>query len=155
MQQLWAHILAREQVLAGEFSHKALNTLHNMTAKEAQLLQRACSLSTVLDLDHNRKPLVGLRIAAKSWGWLPRLAVNRLALGTFRLPLSSLMLLGDLGLLHANELDSGILTPEHQLELDYQGHRWLLRPRKPLALSYYRFTPVGNELAQPAVAGSG
>jgi hypothetical protein len=64
------------------------------------------------------------------------------------MPISSLMLLGDLGLLHANELDSGILTPDHQLQLNYQGQMWRLKPRKSIILSYYRFTPVGNELAQ-------
>ena len=59
------------------------------------------------------------------------------------------MLLTDLGLVYANELESGELVSGQQLKVLNNGIDLYLVPNgKRLKLYYYKFTQVGNELAK-------
>ena len=70
-------------------------------------------------------------------------------MGSFQLPYSSLLVLIELGLLHATELESGEIELEPALLLTYQGKNLSLQSMsKGVRLLYYRFSPTGNELCK-------
>ncbi|MDK3166291.1 TIGR03899 family protein [Aeromonas caviae] len=144
MQQLWGRIFALEVATPGRFSIRALNTLKEMTQREAQLFQRICALSCHYEGSDEQRLLLGMH---KGASLLSRAKVTRMGLGKYRVPYSALLLLCDLGLLHRGELESGPL-PADGVELAFGNQRWRLRQRQSnLTLLYYRLTPIGNELA--------
>ncbi|NAX19604.1 TIGR03899 family protein [Vibrio sp. V39_P1S14PM300] len=149
MQRLWAQVLKREVTNPGSTSMKALKILHDMTPKEAQILQRAASLGCSFGGDHSRKLLLGYKAQGGLFSFGRRNTTQNLNMGTFQLPYSSLLVLIELGLLHASELESGEIEAEPPLTLSYQGkHLSLQTNTKGVRLLYYRFTPTGNELCQ-------
>lgn len=147
MQKLWAQVLKREVTNPGTTSVKALHVLRDMTPKEAQILQRAASLSCSFGNEASKKLLIGLRATNGLFHFGKRDVMHTVSLGGFQLPYSSLLVLIELGLLHANELESGEIEREPPLSLIYQGTTYTLTPKsKGVRLLYYRFSPIGNEL---------
>lgn len=147
MQKLWAQVLKREITNPGSTSLKALKTLKDMTPKEAQTLQKAASLACTFGTDNSRKLLLGLRHQAGFFSFSKRESIEEISLGEFHLPYSSLLLLMELGLLLTTELESGEIEPSSPLKMIYQGTEIALNAKtKGIRLTYYRFTPTGNEL---------
>ncbi|MBV7298882.1 TIGR03899 family protein [Enterovibrio paralichthyis] len=150
MQNLWARILKQEIIKPGSTSLKALSLLETMTQREAQALQRACALACAFGGDGSNKLITGFRKPESGMKryFKPDIA-ERLALGSFKLPFTDLMLLMDLGLILRTELESGLLDPPSALPLTGQGKTFMLTPfRKGTRIYYYRFSPTGNELAK-------
>ncbi|WP_028023502.1 TIGR03899 family protein [Enterovibrio calviensis] len=150
MQNLWARILKQEILKPGSTSLKALALLETMTQREAQALQRACSLACTFGSDGANKLITGFRHPESGMKkyFKPDLA-ERLALGSFKLPFTDLMLLMDLGLILRTELESGQLEPTSSVPLSGQGKTFMITPlRKSTRIYYYRFSPTGNELAK-------
>ncbi|WP_108651850.1 TIGR03899 family protein [Dongshaea marina] len=144
MQQLWGRILAKEIATPGSFSVKSMKVLQQMTLREARTFQRARQLSSHYGGDQGLKLMQGYH---QDSGFLQRMETHKLTLGKYRLPFNSLLQLADLGLIHASELESGEVNSQG-VKLVYQKTSWLLRPKhKKIRLIYYRFTPIGNELA--------
>ncbi|WP_234494635.1 TIGR03899 family protein [Vibrio maritimus] len=149
MQKLWAQVLKREITNPGATSMKALKTLRDMTPKEAQTLQRAASLACSFGTDTSRKLLLGIKHQTGLFSFSRCESVDELSLGEYQLPYSSILLLVELGVLLATELESGEIAREAPLKLGYQGHDMMLTAKgKGITLTYYRFTPTGNELCQ-------
>ncbi len=149
MQKLWAQVLKREVTNPGSTSMKALKILKDMTPKEAQILQRAASLSCYFGADNSRKLLLGLKTQGGIFSFSRRVLTNNLNIGHFHLNYSSLLILFELGIMHATELESGEIGMETPLSLGYQGkHLSLQAQAKGVHLLYYRFTPTGNELCK-------
>ncbi len=149
MQKLWAQVLKREVTNPGSTSMKALKILKDMTPKEAQILQRAASLSCYFGADNSRKLLLGLKTQGGIFNFNRRALTNNLNIGHFHLNYSSLLILFELGIMHATELESGEIGMETPLSLGYQGkHLSLQAQAKGVHLLYYRFTPTGNELCK-------
>ncbi|MCE0494032.1 TIGR03899 family protein [Vibrio salinus] len=149
MQKLWAQVLKREVTNPGSTSLKALKILKDMTPKEAQVLQRAASLSCSFGQDHHRKLFIGLKSHNGFFSLGKRESTYSLNLGSFSLPYSSIMVLTELGLLHATELESGEIEPSTPLHLQYQGKQLSLTANtKGVRILYYRFSPTGNELCR-------
>lgn len=149
MQRLWAQVFKREVTNPGSTSMKALKVLRDMTPKEAQILQRAASLACSFGQDHSRKLFVGLKAHGSIFSFGKRDNTINLSLGNFQLPYSSLLVLIELGLLHAAELESGEIEQDPALIFTYQGKNLLLAPlSKGVHLLYFRFTPTGNELCK-------
>ena len=61
MQNLWARILKQEIIKPGSTSLKALSLLETMTQREAQALQRACTLACTFGSDGANKLITGFR----------------------------------------------------------------------------------------------
>ncbi|RKF15868.1 TIGR03899 family protein [Alginatibacterium sediminis] len=145
MQSLWGKILSMEIANPASFSVKSLSVLKLLTQREASTFQHACDLSSVIGADNNHKVIVAAHRPSAKFG-LSRALVSKLKLGQYRLSYHQILQLADLGLLYERELESSINDGEiriHQGDLLYQ-----LRPRqRHCKLSYYRFTPVGDELA--------
>ncbi len=149
MQKLWAQVLKREVTNPGSTSMKALKVLHNMTPKEAQILQRAASLASSFGGDASRKLLLGYKAHGGLFSFGKRDISANINMGGFQLPFSSLLVLIELGLLHATELESGEIEPATPLILHYQGKDLSLNVNsRGVRLLYYRFTPTGNELCK-------
>lgn len=150
MQRLWAQVLKREVTNPGFTSMKALKVLQDMTPKEAQILQRAAALSCSFGSDHSLKLLFGLKAQNGSLFRLgKRDSTTAINIGNFNLPYSSLLVLIELGLLHATELESGEIEQDPPLTLSYQGKNLSLQTTaKGVRLLYYRFSPTGNELCR-------
>ncbi|CAH8183710.1 MULTISPECIES: TIGR03899 family protein [Vibrio] len=149
MQRLWAQVLKREVTNPGSTSLKALQVLQDMTPKEAQILQRASSLACSFGSDNSRKLLVGVRASNGIFSLGKRNITFTINMGSFQLPYSSLLVLIELGLLHATELESGEIELEPALLLIYQGKNLSLQAMgKGVRLLYYRFSPTGNELCK-------
>lgn len=149
MQRLWALVLKREVTNPGSTSMKALKVLKDMTPKEAQILQRAASIACSFGQDSSRKLCIGLKTQGPIFSFGKRDHAISIGLGNFQLPYSSLLVLIELGLLHATELESGEIELDPPLVLHYQGKNLSLAPiSKGVRLLYYRFSPTGNELCK-------
>ncbi len=149
MQKLWAQVLKREVTNPGSTSMKALKILKDMTPKEAQILQRAATLSCHFGADNSLKLLLGLRTQGGIFSFGKRSLTNNLNIGNFQLNYSNLLILFELGIMHATELESGEIGMESPLSLGYQGKNLALQAQaKGVHLLYYRFTPTGNELCK-------
>ncbi|WP_162045478.1 TIGR03899 family protein [Vibrio taketomensis] len=149
MQRLWAQVFKREVTNPGSTSMKALKVLHDMSPKEAQILQRAASLACSFGHDNSRKLLVGMRAQGGIFQFGKRTITSNINLGSFQLPYSSLLVLFELGLMHGTELESGEIEVNSALPLNYQGKDLSLQVLgKGVRLLYYRFSPTGNELCK-------
>lgn len=149
MQRLWAQVLKREVITPGSTSIKALKVLQDMTPREAQILQRAASLACSFGHEHHYRIITGLKIQSSLFSLGKRQSSNGLNMGSFQLPYSSILVLTDLGLLHASELESGQIEADPALIINYQGKILSLQVNgKGVRLVYYRFTPTGNELCK-------
>ncbi|MBY6187599.1 TIGR03899 family protein [Marinobacter hydrocarbonoclasticus] len=148
MQELWGRILSTELAQPGSFSLRALDTLRQMTQKDALLLGRAVALSSTLNNEPNRKILLGYRRTA-GYGGLLRAGQPSLSLSRFGLPYSAILTLREQGILFAAELETGQLSQGEPLRLRFLDQTLLARPRHSrLRIRYYRFTPLGLELAR-------
>ncbi len=149
MQRLWAQVLKREVTNPGSTSMKALQVLKDMTPKEAQILQKSAAIACSFGQDSSRKLFVGMRAHNGIFTFGKRDTTITLSLGSFQLPYSSLLVLIELGLLHATELASGEIGQESALPFHYQGKNLSLQAMsKGIHLLYYRFSPTGNELCK-------
>ena len=148
MQKLWSRILKQEVISPGSTSLKALDTLKNMTQREAQTFHRACMLTCHFGNDQSRKLLTSIKVRPNGLAILRSPSKDTLNLGNFQLPYSNLLVLMELGLLLRSELESGEIGQDSSLTFGYQGTHYLLRPiKKGLTLTYYRLSPTGQEIA--------
>ncbi|CAM2847792.1 TIGR03899 family protein [Vibrio diazotrophicus] len=149
MQRLWAQVLKRETTNPGFTSMKALKILKDMTPKEAQILQRAAALACSFGTDSSLKLLFGMKVPSGIFSLSKRDSVTTINIGNHQLPYSSLLVLIELGLVHATELESGEIELDPPLLLTYQGTSLSLQAStKGVRLLYYRFSPTGNELCR-------
>ncbi|MDX1303503.1 TIGR03899 family protein [Photobacterium sp.] len=149
MQKLWGRILKQEILSAGSVSLKALETLQNMTHREAQTFQRASVLACHFGNDSSKRLLTGINIKKGRFPLLRHNSSQKLQLGNYQLPYSNLLILMELGLLLRTELESGEISLEHTLPFSYQNTSYTLKAvKKGITFTYYRFSPTGQELAR-------
>ncbi|MCG9697580.1 TIGR03899 family protein [Shewanella sp. Isolate11] len=149
MQELWGRILAKEIVNPGYFSLRSLATLKQLTHKEAQLFEKALSMSVKIGDDPKLKLLIGYRHSGGIGQLFRKSNAVNMALSHFGLPYSSILTLVDAGLLHKSEFETGILNSKNPINFTLAGQQSTLTPKHGhLVLSYYRLTSTGDELAQ-------
>jgi uncharacterized repeat protein (TIGR03899 family) len=149
MQDLWAKILAGEMASPGSFSYKSLKAFQTMSMIEAKLFAKACSLSIK---DHSRQ---SMRII--SGGYQPPNLLNffkknrniKLNLSHFGLTYAELLTLADNQLIFIQETETTTFATGEGLQLNFHGTNLQLTAKKNQAvLCFYKFTPIGAELAQ-------
>lgn len=149
MQDLWAKILAGEMTSPGSFSYKSLKTFHTMSMIEAKLFARACSLSIKDNSSHNIRIISG--------GYQPPSLLNffkknrniKLNLSQFGLTYAELLTLADNQLIYIQETETATFSIGEGLQLNFHGTNLQLTAKKNQAvLCFYKFTPIGAELAQ-------
>jgi len=149
MQDLWAKILAGEISSPGSFSLKSLKAFRTMSIIEAKLLAKACALAMK---DHSRKNIRIISGAAQMPGLTNFFSKNRerkINLGVFGLTYSDLLTLADNHLIFIQEAETLPIAKKETLTFTYNGANLTFSAnKKNCLLSFYKFTPIGSELAE-------
>lgn len=148
MQDLWARILASEIVKPGKFSLRTLATLKNLTQREAQILEKALGMSVKMNAETRYKLLSGYRISGGLQQYFRKTSQVNIGLSKYGLPYSNILTLMDAGILHNSEFETGLLDKNSDILLSMTEQQFKISPKNNNSLfSYYRFTPVGDELS--------
>ncbi|WP_028766112.1 TIGR03899 family protein [Shewanella fidelis] len=149
MQELWGRILAHEITTPGHFSLRTLSTLKQLTHKEAQVFEKALSMSVLVNNETRLKLIIGFKHAGGFGQLFKKATSTNIGLSQFGLPYSNILTLVDAGLLHRSELETGLLSSKTPINFMVGDAKLKLTPKSgQLFFSYYRFTPIGDELAQ-------
>ena len=147
MQQLWAKILAGEIATPGRFSLKTLQTLKQMSYKEAQSLQLAASLSCRSRQEQSGRIYFGYIRKPSLWQLLTGRSMALLNLSQFGLSYPQILNLVDIGILHNVEIESGELQPGQHFSWQFQSQTLECTAlQRGVVLQYYKYTAVGTEL---------
>ncbi|KKO44486.1 hypothetical protein WG68_15645 [Arsukibacterium ikkense] len=147
MQQLWAKILAGEIATPGRFSLKTLQTLQQMSHKEAQSLQLAASLSCRNRQEQSGRIYFGYIRKPSLWQLLTGRSMALLNLSQFGLSYPQILNLVDIGILHSVEIESGELQPGQAFSWQFQSQTLECTAlQRGVVLQYYKYTAVGTEL---------
>lgn len=149
MQELWGRILAHEITSPGNFSLRTLSTLKQLTHKEAQILEKALSISVLVNNETRLKLIIGCKHTGGIGQIFKKAAARNIGLSQFGLPYSNILTLVEAGVLHRSELETGLLSSKTPIHFALGDTKLKLTPKSgQLFFSYYRFTPIGDELAQ-------
>ncbi|BDM65512.1 TIGR03899 family protein [Shewanella sp. NFH-SH190041] len=149
MQKLWGKILAAELVQPGRFNLHTLEALTRLTQREAKILELAVTLACRLSQDQRLAIVTGYRLNGGLGQVFRRQQGINVDLASIGLPYSSLLNLMDSHILYREEFETGQLVSGQPLALQFGDSQVLLTPKHShLLLRYYRFTPLGEELAQ-------
>lgn len=148
MQDLWAKILAGELSRPGLYSLKALKVFRDMSIVDAKLLAKACSLAVK---DQSKKNIRILSGTYQQPGLLNFFNKNRqqyINLSHFGLNYADILSLADNNLIFKQESESSIMENGETLNFYYNGLPLKLSCKKAnIAIQFYKFTPIGTELA--------
>ncbi|MGB0894904.1 MAG: TIGR03899 family protein [Parashewanella sp.] len=149
MQELWARILAKEVVNPGNFSIHTLTTLKQLTQREAQVLEKALSLACTTNNETRLKLINGYRLTGGLALYFRKTPKIQLDLSQFGLPYSNILSLINAGIIHPEELETGLLTKGQEVQVTFARDQHVYIPKRHhLLIRYYRLTAIGNELAQ-------
>lgn len=149
MQDLWARILASEISNPGNFSLRTLDTLKQLTHREALVLEKALGMAAKVNNEQRLKLISGYKISGGIGQFFRKSNSVNLALSQFGMPYSNILALVDAGILYRSEFETGLLSSKETIKLTLTDHQINLTPKSGhLLFSYYRFTSIGDELAQ-------
>ena len=147
MQELWGKIFAVEIARAGSFSLRSLQTLKQLTQRDAKMFYAASCLVSKRVGEHSAKILYGYYQKPSVWSFLGSSKLHQLNLAHFGLPYPDLLALMEMGLIYRSEIESGELDPQHATQWRCgSGVLNLVAKRRGITLNYYKFTPTGEEL---------
>ena len=147
MQKLWAKILAGETVAPGTFSIKSLQTLKQMTQREADALQKCTAICGFNEKDNSHLILLGFYKKPSLFDLLRKGNKVSLNLGRAGISFPDILTLMDIGLVYRKEIESPALKAGHEMNLAFLTQRVILKSKSnDLVLSYYKFTQTGDEL---------
>lgn len=149
MQEIWGKIFAVEISKPGTFSLRTLQTLKQLTQRDAKIFQNAVGLTSRMKGENSPKILFGY-YQKPSIFTLFRLSKNQqLNLAQFGLTYPDLLTLMDAGLIFGTEIESGEQDPTRKIEYRFGNETFFLAPRRSgIFLNYYKFTATGAELAK-------
>lgn len=149
MQDLWAKILAKEVSHPGSFALKTLKAFRLMSIFEAKLLAKACSLSVADAQRRNIRIISGAYQIPKLVNFFNKDREQKIELGSFGLSYADILTLADNHLLFKQETESSLLAKGEDLQFFYGSSCLNFTAIKPdCILTFYKFTPIGTELAQ-------
>lgn len=149
MQELWAKILINEIAQAGSFSRKSLQTFHLMSVQEAKLLAKACSLAVKDRSKSHYRIISGAYHQPGIFNFFNKNRTQKINLNTFGLSYSDLLVLADNHLIFIQETESNILQKSEEVTFNYNEKLMTFSPKSNnCILSFYKFTPIGTELAR-------
>jgi len=148
MQDLWAKILSGELSRPGLYSLKALKVFRDMSIVDAKLLAKACSLAVK---DQSKKNIRIISGAYQQPGLLNFFNKDRqqhINLSHFGLNYADILSLADNNLIFKQESESSMMASGETLSFYYNGSPLKLSCKKAnIAIQFYKFTPIGTELA--------
>jgi uncharacterized repeat protein (TIGR03899 family) len=149
MQELWAKIFSVEISRPGTFSLRTLQTLKNLTHKDAQMFSVAVSLSSKKKGENSPKLIFGYHQKPSVLSFLGLKKNHQLNLAEFSLAYPDLLSLMEMGLIYNSEIESGELNPSTRIQWRCGNHLVHLAARtRGLTLNYYKFTATGAELCK-------
>ena len=148
MQDLWAKILAGELSRPGSYSLKALKVFRDMSITDAKLLAKACSLAVKDQSKKNIRIVSGTYQQPGLFNFLNKDRQSYINLSHFGLNYADILSLADNHLLYQQESESSMIASGETLNLNYNGVLLKLTGKKQnTAIQFYKFTPIGTELA--------
>lgn len=154
MQALWGKIFAVEVSKPGSFSLKTLQTLQQLTHKDAQLFRMAVSLSCHKKSGGVPKLIVGYNQRMGVFNWFGSHRNPQINLAQYGLSYPDILILMELGLIFRSDIETGEFNQFDSSQWRYGSATFTLTARrKGIALHYYKFTAIGTELFR-MVSGS-
>lgn len=149
MQDLWAKILAGELTKPGAFSFKTLKVFRDMSIYDAKLLAKACSLA-VKDPDKKSIRLItGTYQKPGLVNFFSKQRQQYCNLSHYGLNHADLLALSESHLIYMQESESNLINKGEVIHFNYHGSPVKLTAKKSdVCLQFYKFTPLGTELAQ-------
>jgi uncharacterized repeat protein (TIGR03899 family) len=148
MQNLWAKILAGEISQPGSFSTKTLKTFRTMNITDAKLLAKACSLSVSDQSKRNIRIISGAYQTPSLFNFFSKNREQNIPLSQFSLSYADLLILADNHLVFIQETESSPLNKKENLHFNFNNAPLTLMAKKSsCVLKFYKFTPIGSELA--------
>lgn len=149
MQELWGKIFSVEVSRPGSFSLRSLITLKQFTQKDAKIFQSAVSLASRRKNAHGPKLIYGYYQKPSLLNFFSLQKSHQLNLAEFGLSYPNLLALMDMGLIFTSEIESAELDPRQSAHWRCGQHNLYLAAKRPgIALTYYKFTSTGGELAR-------
>ncbi|MDO6692140.1 TIGR03899 family protein [Aliiglaciecola sp. 3_MG-2023] len=149
MQELWAKIFTVEISVPGSFSLKTLQTLKNLTHRDAKILKLAVGMATRRKGEHGLKIIYGYHRKPSILSVFRLTKNEQINLAEHGLAYPDLLSLMDLGLIYNSEIETSELETQSRLQYRCGGETFHLAPKKRgLSLQYYKFTSIGSELAR-------
>lgn len=148
MQDLWAKILAGEVSKPGSFSLKSLKAFQLMSINEAKLLAKACSLAVKDSSKNNIRIISGCYQTPSLFNFFNKNRERKISLNQFGLSYTELLTLADNNLLFIQQTETSPLNKKEELRFNYNGQGIQLTALKNQSIvNFYKFTPIGTELA--------
>lgn len=148
MQDLWAKILAGELTHPGSYSLKALKVFRDMSIADAKLLAKACSLAVKDQSKKNIRIISGSYQQPGLFNFFNKARQQFINLSQFGLNYADILSLADNNLMFLQESESSVMTKGETLNFYYSNRPLKLNCRNNnIALQFYKFTPIGTELA--------
>jgi len=148
MQDLWAKILAGELTKPGSFSFKALKVFRDMSIHDAKLLAKACSLAIKDPNQKSVRLVTGVYQKPGLFNFLSKERQQYCNLSHYGLNYADLLALSENHLIYLQESESNLINKAEILQFTYNGAAIKLTAKKSdVCLQFYKFTPLGAELA--------
>jgi uncharacterized repeat protein (TIGR03899 family) len=148
MQDLWAKIFAGELSRPGSYSLKALKVFRDMSIVDAKLLAKACSLAVKDQSKKNIRIISGTYQQPGLFNFFAKDRQVHVDLSHFGLNYADILSLADNNLIYKQESESSMMASGETLNFYYNGSPLKLSCKKPnIAIQFYKFTPIGTELA--------
>lgn len=148
MQDLWAKILAGELSRPGLYSLKALKIFQEMSIVDAKLLAKACSLAVKDQSKKNIRILSGSYQQPGLFNFFNKDRQQLVNLSHFGLNYADILSLAENNLIFKQESESNMMAIGEPLNFYYNGLPLKLTSIKNnIAIMFYKFTPIGVELA--------
>ncbi|WP_340681144.1 TIGR03899 family protein [Paraglaciecola sp.] len=149
MQEVWGKIFAVESSQPGSFSLNTLQTLKQLTQKDALIFRQAVNLASKRKGESVPKILLGYYRKKSIWSFFKSRSEHQLNLAHFSLSYPDLLALMNLGLIHHSEIETGELDNNQITEWRIAGHSVNFMPKhRGLTLVYFKFTTTGAELSK-------
>jgi uncharacterized repeat protein (TIGR03899 family) len=147
MQEVWGKILAVEISRPGSFSLRSLETLKQLTQRDAQLFSAACKLASVKSSDPVPRLITHFNQRKSLFDFFIGNTNRPINLANYGLSYPALLSLIELGLLMPSEIESAEVPLKQSIAIRCGETAFEVSPKKTgLALVYYKFSNVGAEL---------
>ncbi|GAA6204692.1 MULTISPECIES: TIGR03899 family protein [Thalassotalea] len=149
MQDLWAKILAGEISSPGSFSLKSLQAFKTMSINEAKLLAKACAIAIKDQSNKSMRIISGASQTPGLFNFFSKDREHRINLSPFGLSYAELLTLADNHLIFIQETETAPIAAGENISFVFNGINLSLKANKNNSLlTFYKFTPIGTELAQ-------
>lgn len=148
MQDLWAKILAGEISHPGSFSLKSLTVFKSMSITDAKLLAKVCSIAVKDSSKKNIRIITGSYSIPGILSFFSKSTQCRVNLNQCGLTYTEILSLADNHLIFMQEAESNELQKGEKMVFNFNGNNLTITAKKKqCGLSFYKFTPIGSELA--------